>query len=123
MNSPLTRKRTSNPDPLVPELMRDYGIKSEAELNCRLNEAEAWARKYRLAIIGVISEGNSEGYEAKVGPEQSEFVHRYTVEVMAEPGALKSPSRRKLLAAATALFAYSHPLLRRYVEAGQCEQA
>ena len=108
-------------DPLIAELMSDYGFQTEAELKSRLAEADAWARKHKLALTEVISEGGSEGYEAKIGPEQCEFVHRYTIEVMDLPGAMKSPARRKLVTVATALFAYSHPLLRRHVEAGDCE--
>lgn len=120
MSNPATRQRTAKPDPLVSELIRDYGLNSEAELSSRLKEAEEWARKHQLALIGVFGEG--EGYSAKIGPEQCEFVRRYSVDLMAEPGANKSPRHRKMLAAATSLFVYSHPLLRRYVEAGQCEQ-
>ena len=122
MSNTTTREPTAKPDPLIAELILDYGLKSEAELKARLSEAEAWAEEHQFGLIRVISEGDSEGYEAKIGSPQSDYVHRYTIGVMAEPGALKSRARRKLIAAATALFAYSHPLLRRCVELGECEQ-
>jgi hypothetical protein len=122
MRNPETSQQTADDGQLVTELMRDFGFANETELQAALDGAEAWARKHRLARIGVTSEGDAGGYEAKIGPEQREFVHRYTVGVMDEAGALESPDRRGLLAAATALFAFSHPMLRRYVEAGECEQ-
>ena len=122
MSKTTPRQRTSNPDALVAQLIEDCGFQSESELADAFGIAEAWASEHRLALIGVVADSSTEGFEMKIGPEQGEFVHRFTVGMMAKSAELKSPRRRKLLAAATAWLAYSNPLLRRHVEAGRCEQ-
>lgn len=114
--------RRAAQDSLVAQLIEDCGFQSEPELSDAFSTAEAWANEYRLALIGVVGDGGTEGFEAKIGPEQAEFVYRFTIGAMVKVSELQSPRRRKLLAAATAWLAYSNPLLRRQVEAGRCEQ-
>ena len=115
-------RRAAKIDSLVAQLIEDCGFQSEPELVDAFGTADKWAGEYRLALIGVVGDGETEGFEAKIGPEQGEFVCRFTVGMMAKASELKSPRRRKLLAAATAWLAFSNPLLRRHVEAGRCEQ-
>lgn len=122
MNAAIARRPAARFNSLVAQLTSDFGFQSETELMESLNIADEWAREHRLAFIGETGEENAEGFGANVGSEQCEFVRRFAVSVMAKPGALQSARNRNLIAAATALIVYSHPLLRRHVEAGQCEQ-
>jgi hypothetical protein len=116
-----TATRTKRRDPLVGELMRDYGFKTERELRARIREANAWLSECGMSVVDGLDDG-AQLYSVELGravSKTNESVRRLEVSYATGDAAFKSPAHRRLLSGALALFLYSHPVTRRKIEAGR----
>ena len=118
-----TAKRSKRRDPLVAELMQDYGCKTESELRSRLRTAVIWANKHSTLVLSGECMDAAESHMAEVGRVVSKVgdcASRIKVCYSTDAKSFSQRPHNRLLRAALLLFLFSHPVTRRAVESGLC---
>jgi hypothetical protein len=112
-------------DPLIGELLRDYGFKTERELRTKLREATAWLDECGFVLDTRGEDDGARFHSAELGRAVSrtnESVQRLEIAYATGDAAYESAAHRRLLSGALALFLMTHPVTRRQIESGRHEQ-